>query len=226
MTLEEMGERIERLERGNRHLAGAACLLALGALAAVGWARGATSPGTVDARRIILRDGRGRIQGDLRASVGRPGLTLVDSEGVERLRLCCSDDGSTALSITTGRDSGTRRSIDLRAASDGWSALSLLDEKDVERLAIGLAYDGEPRLRMFTPGGKPRISIGSDTSGRAEVVIHDGGGTERGVLRAAPGGSTSLSLYDAEGTAVFTAPPAGSPQKARRIQTAAAGSER
>ncbi len=146
------------------------------------------------------------MQADLRAIADKPGLVLLDSQGVERLRLSSSDDGSTVLSIITSEGQATKRRVDLRAASDGWSALSLLDEKDVERLRVGLAYDGEPRLRMNTTGGKSRISIGSDMSGRAEVIVHDGSGTERGVLRSAPGGSTSLSLYDSEGSAIFSAP--------------------
>jgi hypothetical protein len=206
MTIEELGVRVEHIERGNRRLKEVACLLALGVLAALVSGRRGVCPGTVDARGIIVRDGRGGIQCDIRASLDRPGLVLLDSGGVERLRLCLSDDGSTVLSVTTGKDKGTRRRIDLRATSDGWSAVSLLDEKDVERLSIGLAYDGEPRLKMSTPDQRPRISIGSDTSGRAEVVVHDGGGSERGVLRSAPGGSTSFSLYDAGGASIFSAP--------------------
>lgn len=185
---------------------GIACFLAMSALALFCWAARKVSPATIDAQRFILRDGRGRIQADLRATADKPGFVLLDAQGTERLRLCSSDDGSTVFSIVTSEGQGTKRRIELRAAADGWSALSLLDEKDVERLTVGLAYDGEPRLRMNTPGGKSRISIGSDMSGRAEVIVHDGSGTERGVLRSSPGGSTSFSLYDAEGNSIFSIP--------------------
>ncbi len=205
MTLEAISERVARLERANRRLLGIVCLLSFGTVVLLGSAARNVNSGTVDARRLVLRDEQGRVQADLRASVDGPGLTLLDSRGVERLRLSTSEDGSTILSITTSQGQGTKRRIDLRAASDGWSALSLHDERGIERLSLGLAYDGEPRLTMFTPGSRPRISVGSDTSGRAEVIVYDISGSERGVLRSAPGGSTSLSLHNSEGVANFIA---------------------
>lgn len=208
---EALVERLERLERTNRRYASALAMLLCGAVAVS--VIGANPREIVsEAERFILRDAAGKVRAEMCATPNGPALSFFDPSGAERLRLHANDDGNTVLSLKTGiRDESSERAVDIRTGNDGWSSLSFLDGGTRERLSLGLAYDGEPRLRMNTPGGKSRISIGSDMSGRAEVIVHDGSGTERGVLRSAPGGSTSLSLYDSEGSAIFSAPGAKRP---------------
>jgi hypothetical protein len=205
MEPEALNERIRRLERSNRRLVATAALFAIGTFALVGTGAGRNGARTIDVERIFLRDPGGKLQAELRACKGESGIALFDPDEHERLRLRCSEDGSTNLSLTTGGSLGVERKIELRAGSDGWSSLSFTDAEG-ERLTLGLAYDGEPRLRMYTPDQRARVSLGSDLSGRAEFVIHDAGGAERGVMRAAPDGSTTLKLYDGEGRPIFCAP--------------------
>ncbi len=205
MEPEALAQRIGRIEGSNRRFLATAGLLAIGFLALICSGAGREKSRTIDVERILLRDRSGELQAELRACTGESGFALFDAKGNERLRLGCSGDGSTTLSIAASADRISNRRNCLRAGSDGWSTLSFSDAEG-ERLTLGLAYDGEPRLTMFTRDHKPRVSLGSDTSGGAELVIHDVSGDARGVLRAAPDGSPTLKLYGGEGHAVFSAP--------------------
>ncbi len=200
--VEVMTGRIERLERSLRRLAALTAVLGVGAvlLCCLGVRRDAAR--SIDAEQITVRDRCGRIRGVLNAGADGPRLTFYGRGGAERLRIECPDGGDGLLRLAGGEDDAPRRRIHLRAGRDGWSTLSFSDARQ-ERLTLGLAYDGEPRLRMYTAGGRSRVGVGSDMSGRAELVIHDGRGDERAVMRVAPGGSPSLTLYDDSGKPIF-----------------------
>lgn len=200
-----LDERISRLERSNARLTTVAVLFAIGLFALVSTGAGQDRAKTIDVERILLRDPSGKLQAELRACTGESGFVICDPEENDRLRLRCSGDGSTTLSLTPRAGRGTQRRIDLHAGSNGWSWLSFSDAND-QRLTLGLAYDGEPQLRMYNRDREPRVGLGSDMSGRAELVVHDASGNERLVLRASPDGSPTLKLYDGEGHAVFSAP--------------------
>jgi hypothetical protein len=107
--------------------------------------------------------------------------------------------------LTLGLEDGNGGLVG-RVQPDGWTTLSFLDGAGGERLMAGLAYDGEPRVQMTTPGGRPRVTLGSDMSGRADLVLHDADGAERAVVRLAPGGEARLEIYDARGKNLFSAP--------------------
>ncbi len=198
-------ERIVRLERANRRLGAAVLALSVCAAGVCMSGAGRDPVGCLDARRITLRDEAGRVRARFSADGDGARLTFYDRQGAERLGIRCPDDGESVLKLATGaEDRLARRGIELRAAPDGWSSLTFCDEER-ERLTLGLAYDGEPRLRMFTREGKSRLGLGADMSGRADLVIHDTNGDERAVMRVAPGGSPNLILYDGRGDRIFTA---------------------
>ncbi len=199
--------RLDRLERANRRLTAALGLLGSAALIAV--TVGAIGDGarSLDAERITLRDKAGEVWAEFLADRDGPGLTLFDAEGTERLRFHAADDGTTSLDLATPSIEGApSRSIKFRSAVDGWSLLSFTDSTKQERLAVGLGYDGEPRLRMYTKDGKARVTLGSDMSGRVDCILHDASGGERAVIRSGPGGAATFILYDGEGKVIFRAP--------------------
>lgn len=198
-------ERIVRLERANRRLGAAVLALSVCAAGVCMIGAGRDSVGCLDARRITLRDEAGRVRARFSADGDGARLTFYDRQGTERLGIRCPDEGESVLKLATGaEDRLARRGIVLRAAPDGWSSLTFCDEER-ERITLGLAYDGEPRLRMFTREGKSRLGLGADMSGRADLVIHDTNGDERAVMRVAPGGVPNLILYDGLGERIFSA---------------------
>lgn len=200
-------KRLDRLERANRRLTAILCLLGSVALAAaaIGATRGHVR--SLDAERVILRDRAGKVRAEFTAAGSGPGLMLFDADGRERLRLHAADDGTTTLSLATPASGhATRRSITFRSGLDGWSTVAFADSTRQERLAIGLGYDGEPRLRMYTKDGAARVTLGSDMSGRVDCILHDVNGSERAVMRSAPGGAATFTAYDDEGKPTFRAP--------------------
>jgi hypothetical protein len=203
---EALMRRVERLERANTRYASMLAMVVIGAAAlslVVANARDRTS----EAERFILRDAAGKLRAELRSTPTGPALSFFDPVGAERARLQANDDGNTVLSLKTGTDDERfQRAIELRTGNDGWSSLVFSDAGARERLSVGLAYDGEPRLRMYGRQGRTRVGLGSDMCGRADLVIHDAGGQERAVLRTAPGGTPTLTLYDDEGRESFAAP--------------------
>ncbi len=199
-------ERIACLERANRRLSAAVLALAVCAAGVCTIGAGRDPAGCLEARRITLRDEAGRVRARFSADGDGPRLSFFDRRGAERLSLRCPDDGASVFKLGNGgRDRLTHRSIVLRAAPDGWSSLLFCDDNERERLTLGLAYDGEPRLRMSTREGRSRIGLGADMSGRADLVIHDTSGDERAVMRVAPGGAPNLILYDGHGARLFSA---------------------
>ncbi len=198
-------ERVARLEQLNRRLLGGLALATLGAavLLSLGFMPGKEK--LIEAERLILRDANGHRRVECHAGPKGPALTFFDADGTQRLRLQTEDDGASTLSLHQPSEQA-RRDVTLKVAPDGWSLLSFADAKQQERLAVGLGYDGEPRLRMYTRDGKARASLGSDMSGRVDCVLHDANGTERAVIRSAPGGTPSITLYDSQGKAVYAAP--------------------
>lgn len=200
-------ERLDRLERANRRLTQAVAVLSLLILAGLFIGAARERPRTLNAERITLRDKAGKVRAEFLADRDGPGLTLFDAEGTERLRFHAADDGTTTLNLATPTEEGApSRSIKFRSAVDGWSLLSFTDSTKQERLAVGLGYDGEPRLRMYTKDGKARMTLGSDMSGRVDCILHDASGGERAVIRSAPGGAAAFTLYDDEGKVIFRAP--------------------
>ena len=199
-----MAGRVQRLERADRRLVALAGALGVGAVALCCLGARRDAAGSIDAEQLTLRDRCGRIRGVLSATPDGARLTFHDSQGRERLRVDCPDGGDSVVELASGDAGTSRRTISLRAGRNGWSTLSFRDGTR-ERLALGLAYDGEPRLRMYAPEGRSRVSLGSDMSGRAELIIHDGRGDERAVMRVAPGGSPTLTLYDGSGKPAFDA---------------------
>ena len=206
-TNDATAERLNRLERANRRLAAALGLLGLVAIITVAVGATREEARSLDAERITLRDKAGKVRAEFIADGSGPALTLFDTESRERLRLHAADDGTTTLSLTTpARGQALSRSIKFRTALDGWSTVLFTDSAKQERLAIGLGYDGEPRLRMYTSDGKACMSLGSDRSGRVDCILHDAGGSERAVIRSGPGGATTFAIYDDEGKPIFQAP--------------------
>lgn len=200
-------ERLDRLERSNRRLTRAVAALTVLILAGLVISATREHPRTLDAERITLRDKAGKVRAEFIADRNGPRLTLFDAEGTERLGCHAADDGTTTLNFATSIQEGApSRTIKFRTALDGWSLLSFTDSAQQERLAVGLGYDGEPRLRMYTKDGRARVTLGSDMSGRVDCILHDASGSERAVIRSAPGGSATFTLYDGEGKALFQAP--------------------
>jgi hypothetical protein len=204
----ELARRISSLERANHRLAALLAALAVGVCLAFALGAGTARTETLEARRLVLRDREGRIRVELGTEPTGSCLSLLDDRGRRRIRLRAMNDGTAVLRIEAGTlAEDTRRVVDLKVPPDGWSSLTFADARGTERLALGLGYDGEPRLRMYTENGGSRVVLGSDRSGRADLVIHDEAGAQRAVVRSAPGGAASLELLGGDGITTFIAPP-------------------
>ncbi len=199
-------ERLDRLERTNRRLVAAVSVFASFALVAIGIGATRKDARSLDAERIILRDPSGTIRARLSADESGPSLIFLDNDGAERLRIQTPDDGPSLMTLTTSQEARPKRAVGFRMTKDGWATLSFLDGGEQERLAFGLGYDGEPRLRMYSKDGKARASLGPDASGRVDFVLYDEGGNGRALMRLAADGTPELTLFDAEEKSLFHAP--------------------
>jgi len=89
----DLTERLNRLERKNRRLTRAVALLTLAfvALATVGW----TSPdGSVEAQKFVLRDVNGKARAVLSMVAGAPTFDLRGADGRVRAELVVLADGA------------------------------------------------------------------------------------------------------------------------------------
>ncbi len=126
--MDELTNRLDRLERSNRMLKGAVAMLSLAfvGLVAVGW----TSPdGTVEAREFILKSADGKQRAVLGVNAdGSPGLVLIDANEKTRAALIVGPDGAPFLSLYDA-DGKVRESLGVEANGSPYLGLCDADGK-------------------------------------------------------------------------------------------------
>ncbi|HET8577589.1 MAG TPA: hypothetical protein VFO18_10850 [Methylomirabilota bacterium] len=131
-TLDQLMERLDRLERWNRRLGAMLVAALLGTVATLlmGQAPPHRSPRTLEAEEFVLRDSRGQIRAMLGASQkpSGTGLQIYSEDGKPRTRLILS--------------------------SDGTASLEFLDTSERVRVLLGVRENGAPRLWLGNEAGK------------------------------------------------------------------------
>ncbi len=175
--MDNLTDRLDRLERSNRHLKGAVALLSLAfaALVAVGW----TSPdGTVEATKFVLRDtdGQERAVLHVREIVGQgdsPTLEMSSADGKSLMFLGIDPNGPPALRFLDGNEK-LRTAVGVLPSGSPY--LTLRDADGKLRVAEGVDVDGSPSLTLFDSNGKIRVAEGVDVNGLPSVTLLDANG--------------------------------------------------
>jgi hypothetical protein len=186
-----------------------------------------------DAPSLTLYDGDGRtgalvdvsaegsrlglfFGGVVRAGIGhgRGGsqLNLFGDDGRDHATLGLSPDGSAGLYF---HDDDGKQRLTLGLGNDV-AALSIFDKTEKERADLTLTGDGTPRLQLFDGAGTRRAGLALSPEGLPGLLLEDRG-QPRAILGAAAGdaksgtpgrkpSTSSLLLYDKDGSLVFQAP--------------------
>jgi len=116
-TMDNMVQRLDRLERENHRLKriGALVLVGIAAVVLMGQARPSKVAKVIEAEKFILRDEAGKVRAMLDASTSpRTSFTLLDVNGVARAGLWLGPDGSPAL-ILSGKEGEGRAELTVRS---------------------------------------------------------------------------------------------------------------
>jgi hypothetical protein len=190
--LEEMAERLDRLEQANRAM-GRACRrwrLAAGGLLLAGLVLGVAGaasteliPRTLEAQNFVLRDTAGRMRASLgfRAD-GTPGFALLDEHSRVRLALDLCAEGAPAVNL--------------------YSAAGRL------QAAVAVRPDGSPALGFFDGQGQVRAALDLSHDETAPgLSLYDGTGTMRAAMAIRPDQTPGLGLFDAQGNVFLSLDP-------------------
>jgi hypothetical protein len=150
-TFEEVGARLESLERTNRRLRGAAAVLLAGlvAVAAVAMPGRGRVARTVEAQRLVIRDNDGRIRGSFGVDrIGLPGLKILDHRGLEQIDIGVQSDDSATMTFS---DRGSPRLM-IDTSAEGATSLRLFDRSQMLQAAFFIKPNGEAELSMGQGG--------------------------------------------------------------------------
>jgi hypothetical protein len=163
VRLEELGQRITKIEKENRLLR-----LLMGGLLATLLFLFLTGVAlhehkVVEAEQFIIKDHEGKVRGSfgLVASSDMPSLTFYDKETNANILLHLREDGAPALWLYN-KDR-------IRSSLAVWgdrTLLEIFDKKNHQRMVLGLSDKGEPGLEFYGPKGKLRTVLGNTTIGR------------------------------------------------------------
>jgi hypothetical protein len=151
MTIDEIGERVARLERKNRRLTLALVLMGLTAalLATVALALTCLVPQVARARNFLLLDDHGKTRAMLGMDKDGPRLVLCDENGKERALLGAFKDGSPHLDLW---DESGRNRAGLTVSKDG-PVLNLADGNGKPRVILTVFKDS-PALGLVDANGR------------------------------------------------------------------------
>lgn len=223
--------RLARLERGQRRFRsfGLLAILGLGFLAVMGQAGPGVVPEVIEAKRFVVKDSSGRNLAALGTDRdGAPLLVLTNRDGALGATLEVTAARRPALTLYDR--AGHSRAI-MAVDSEGSPSLSLNDKTGAPRLGLAVATQGSGGLVLYGDKNTPRASLGLGTSWSPYLVFMDDGGALRTALGhsdALPPALTktfrladySMTLLNASGGMVWSAPQKGSPAAAAQSKTA------
>jgi len=152
--IDDVGRRLDRLERENRRLkrAGVAALAVMATVFLMGQAR---PPTIVEAQQFIVRNADGaRVAWLATDRNGLPSLTLFDKEGQGRINLSLSESAAAFVSLT----GSVPRASDVSAPPPPASTVYL-----------AVYGDGTPRINWGDSNGKLRARMGLLSRGLSSV---------------------------------------------------------
>ena len=147
-------------------------------------ARGEQTPGVIKARQIVLVDqaGRARIVLGTNAQSGAASVQVLDAAS-----------GKARIVIGTPDDSTSR--------------IELHDSNGNERAELALTQ-GVVRLSLVDVDLKGGVVLGSGADKKTVLVFNDGQSVHRATLGLNADQDPNFAIYDAKGTATWTAVPA------------------
>jgi hypothetical protein len=187
-SLEDRLAVLERAKRTQGRILAAlgACLLALVTMGA-----GAGPSDVLQARRIEVIDGGGKILLSMEARDGRGVLELQNEEGQRGALLSTTPDGG-ALALF---DERAHQVVLVGAESDGGVAeLSGADGRTRVRLGSGTASGGA--LATYSGGGQKLVELGATADGDGTIATFDRKGEQLLALAASGRGNGRLIAYD------------------------------
>ena len=160
---------------------------------------------TLDADRLILRNGKGEIAAMLAVGKdGAPTLGLYGPDHTASLLLGLSTSGAPSLGLY-GPDRKVRAVLGL--SSSGAPVLRLNGPKEEGRLWFALADDGSPDLQLTGSDGKSRLALTAHASNPG-IIFSDSAGAIKlrlavdstGVpIRIFNASTTPIKVFDADG---------------------------
>jgi len=173
-TMNNMAQRIDRLERGNRRMKriGAVVLVGVATVFLMGQAKPSKVAKVIEAEKFILRDKNGIVRASLTIGengvtalgftdeegktrivlgvwLGKPGLVLQDKQEQKRVELTGPDYG-IYLFDQNGRN---RTVLGMKEGTKGSPGLWLNDKDGKNRAALTLKEDGSPTFGLYDKSG-------------------------------------------------------------------------
>jgi len=188
--MEAVLDRLNRVERQNRitRWVGMALLVAGGAVAVMGQARG-TAPRPLEARKIILRDAKGKKRAELGLFPDKPALVLYDEAERATSALGTFQDVS-GWALYGPRE---QRLAALEVSSSGPN-LSMYSLDGARRLNVGVLAQG-PSLGLLSANGQAKAALGMTGE---NAFLHLFGAKEHGGVQLyATADRSTLRFFDA-----------------------------
>lgn len=184
-------DRLVVLERANRMQRRIVVALAASVIALVSMGAGSGPSDVVQARRMEVVDGSGKILISLEARDGRGVLELQNEEGQRSALLSNTPDGG-ALALF---DERAHQVVMVGADADGGMVeTSAADGRTLVRLGSGTVAGGA--LATFGKGGQKLVELGATSDGDGTVATFDAKGGALLALAASGRGNGRLVAYD------------------------------
>lgn len=185
-TINDLADRLSRLERQNARLKGVgavasvALILAvgLGAMAEQGESKRGTAVKALRAKGFVAVDGQDRDLVHIGTEVDPKSgglIEFLDKGGRRRLALGIGENDVPFVSLI---DPVRNEQVSLNLDPEKGLALSFRNRKANSAMVLGLGPEGNPSLGFMGPGGKIAMNLGLNADGSGLVILRDKDGQE------------------------------------------------
>jgi hypothetical protein len=148
----------------------------------------------LEARKITLKDAKGKRRAELGMVLNRPVLTFLDEAGMSTIELGVDDDGPGLVLFGAGE----KKTAAITSTANG-PVVSLYSSSGVRRLNLSVLPQG-PAIGLLGPAGEAKAAFG--TTGRESVYLQLFGQNERGGAQMyATGNRAALRFLDSSDSA-------------------------
>ncbi len=207
-TMDNLEQRLDRLDRECRWLkrVGALVLLGMAAMLVMGQAIDRRFGNVIEAEKIVLRDATGKTRIALGPDSTGYSLNFYDVNGIDRATLAMAND----LPILAFRDGQRKPRVTLAVLRDDTAIAALYGSHAKEGAAITVHPSGQSNFMLFSNGMmKARTSLGLSPGGPVGLAIGDQEGNHRLQIIVGTNDSPSLKVFNKGGKLIWSAPLAG-----------------